>query len=222
MRYLYICNGTCGPDDLLSEFRLIPQGRSVWSDHMIRVRIPSDVQMERSNGYYTTGDARLISDFEPVVVVRFNSKLRIDIKLTQSWKSGLRPHQFGDAMRERGYTGAIRFGYLNPNQYAFYYANTNKAYQITKIPKDTDNFDGFWKVEDYALHMQYVDIVRRILQSDDKYASLRNLSDEWIMDFYGRICFFCTCDSKLKVLSDATIMEELSLQFPLYARFNLG
>ena len=215
MRFLYIGSGICGPDEPLSNFRLIPRGWSYGESSMVRVRIPDDVCIEFFNGYYTTNDNRPIRDFNPVVVVRFNTKLRVDADLTQKWELGLQPHQFHEAMYERGYRGAPRFGYLNHDQYAFYYAHTKTAYQIKKIPKDTKNFDGFWKAEDYAAHAEYVDAVREIMQ-DDKYAPLRNMSDEQIMDMYGGECFFHTCDNRLKDLPDYIIKNKLDDQLGWY------
>ncbi len=208
MRFLYIGSGLCEPDEPLSNFRLIPRGWSYGESSMIRVRIPDDVRIEFFDGYYTTNDNRPVRDFNPVVVVRFNTKLRVDADLTQKWGLGLQPHQFYEAMYERGYRGAPRFGYLNHDQYAFYYAHIKTAYQIKKIPKDTKNFDGFWKAEDYAAHAEYVDAVREIMQ-DDKYAPLRNMSDEQIMDMYGGECFFHTCDHRLKYLPDCIIKDKL-------------
>ena len=215
MRFLYIGSGLCRPDEPLSNFRLIPRGWSYGESSMVRVRIPDDVCIEFFNGYYTTNDNRPVRDFNPVVVVRFNTKLRVDADLTQKWELGLQPHQFHEAMHERGYRGAVRFGYLNADQYAFYDAHVKTAYQIKKIPKDTKNFDGFWKAEDYAAHAKYVDAVREIMQ-DDKYAPLRNMSDKQIMDMYGSECFFYTCDSRLKDLPDRIIKDKLDDQLRWY------
>ena len=208
MRFLYISSGLCGPDEPLSKFRLIPRGWSYGESDMVRVCVSDDVCIEFFNGYYTANDNRPVRDFDPVVVARFNTKLRVDADLTQKWMLGLQPHQFHEVMHERGYKGAVRFGYLNADQYAFYRAHVSTAYQIRKIPKDTKNFDGFWKAEDYAAHAMYIDAVRKIMQ-DDEYAPLRNMSDKQIMDMYGVECFFHTCGNRLKDLPDCIIKDIL-------------
>ena len=216
MRFLYIESGLCRPDEPLSRFSLIiPRGWSLGRCSMVRVCIPDDIYIEFFDGHYITNDNRPVRDFNPVVVIRFNSKVRVDADLTQKWELGLQPEQFLEVMCERGYRKAMRFGYLNADQYAFYRAHERIAYQIKKIPKDTKNFDGFWTAEDYAAHAKYVEMVRRIME-EDEYEPLRNMSDKQIMDMYGNECFFHTYDSRLKDLSDCAIISILDEQLNWY------
>ena len=208
MRYRYIIDGDCHANDNLSKFTLITGKRMIWCHYMIRIEAPDKVDPSKwVNEYGITRDTRPVKAFNPVVIVRYNGTFRADKDVTRKWLDGTGLRECSEWLQEKGYRQAMRFGFLNKKQYEFYSANYKKMYQIEKIPKDTDNFDGFWKEEDYKAHDKYITKMRNILQEDD-YDVLRNMSDEEAMDIYGKICFAHTCDHKLQEMQTDVFVKE--------------
>ena len=102
MKYMYIIGSYCSPNDSISNDVLF--GRIPEFNEAIRVALPDDIALRRMGCdvcYYGTDDERRISEFSPVVVVRYNGRLRVDREMTERWLNGLRPRQFYDVIRER-------------------------------------------------------------------------------------------------------------------------
>ena len=201
MKYMYIISNDCSPNDSISNDVLF--GRIPEFDEAIRVALPDDIALRREGCdacYYATDDERRISEFSPVVVVRYNGRLRVDKKMTERWLNGLRPHQFYDAIQERGYRGWIRFGFLNEKQYSFCRMHFNKVYKLERIPRDLSDPGVFWSEEEYYKYGgRYIEKVRKIL-AEEEFALIRDMTDEEILDFYGQLC--AMNKSRLRELRD--------------------
>lgn len=213
-KYMYIIGNDCSPNDSISNDVLF--GRIPELNEAIRVALPDDIALRREGCdvcYYATDDERRISEFSPVVVVRYNGRLRVDREMTERWLNGLRPRQFYDAMQERGYRGWIRFGFLNKEQYSFCYRHFNKVYQLERIPRDLSD-RVFWSKEEYYKYGgRYIEKVRKIL-AEEEFALIRDMTDEEILDFYGRLC--AMNKSRLRELRDDYVKicleEKVALQ----------
>lgn len=207
MKYRYIGCGECRPDDPIREFRLIAKGRAGDSSSLIRVHLPDDFEVEPDGGYAITSDKRMVKDFEPVVMIRFNGRLRVSEEMTKLWRQGLQPHQFHIAMEERGYLSICRFGFLTIDQYAFCFKRYEKIYQLKRVPSNLSDFDGFWGEAEYREHKGYADKVRAILD-EPEFALIRDMTDEEAVDFYGGLCFSCG-SAGFRELSEGYVRQEL-------------
>ncbi len=188
MKYMFSLDNYCGPDKLICEDVLHFNIRGF--DYAIRVALPDDIMLRREGCdacYYATDDERRISEFSPVVVVRYNGRLRVDGEMTERWLNGLQPRQFYDVIQERGYRGWSRFGFLNEKQFSFCCKYSDKVYQLKRIPRDLSP-GVFWNEEEYYKYGgRYIEKVRGIL-SKKKFAPFRDITDVEILDFYGDLC----------------------------------
>ncbi len=214
-KYMYIIDSDCSPNDSILNYALY--GRIPEFNKAIRVALPDDIALRRKGCevcYYGTGDERRISEFSPVVVVRYNGRLRVDREMTERWLNGLRPRQFYDAIQERGYRGWPRFGFLNKKQYSFCDGHSDKVYQLERIPRDLSDPGIFWSEEEYYKYGgRYIEKVRKIL-AEEEFALIRDMTDEEILDFYGRLC--AMNESRLRELQDDYVKicleEKVALQ----------
>ena len=168
MKYRYISTGLASPDDRLSDFSLI-SGREMggFSD-FIRIEVPDDIKLERWNCdlYSTTDSDVLLGDLNPKVAARFNGKIKTDKELTDLWLEGkIEPHQFYENLESRGFTGYLRYGYLDKKQMDFIWqislaGNHKKIWQFDTIPKE-ENFKGFIPQSEYKdCYAEYFDALK--------------------------------------------------------------
>ena len=189
MKYMFSLDNYCSPDKLICKDVLFFNIREF--NYAIRLALPDDIALRRKGCdacCYATDDERRISEFSPVVVVRYNGQLRVDREMTERWLNGLRPYQFYEVIQERGYRGWSRFGFLNEKQYSFCRRHSDKVYQLKRIPRNLSDPGIFWSEEEYYEHGgRYIEKVRGIL-SKKKFAPFRDITDVEILDFYGDLC----------------------------------
>ena len=220
MKYRYITTGLASPDDRLSDFSLI-SGREMggFSD-FIRIEVPDDIKLEKwsCDPYSTTDSDTLLKDLNPKVAVRFNGKIKTDEELTDLWLKGkIEPHQFYENLESRGFTGYIRYGYLDEKQMDFTWqislaGNHKKIWQLDTIPEE-ENFKGFIPQSEYKeCYAKYFDALKKAVKLNKKIVSLAkklNFSYEDLFDVYGYYCFSTLCDTRLSTEVSQRFIREL-------------
>lgn len=204
-RYRYISNGCCMPNDKLSDFRLIGSFKDINPSSVIRVTIPDSIELEHwaGDGYSTTKSNVKIKNLHPVVIVRYNSKMKPNLELTKDWLDGkVEPHQFHTWMAQKGYKGLNRFGYITQDQYKWYWnmEDPNKLWQIDKMPNLNETFNFIPENEYQTRFCDYIAEIKKAIKTNKEVSELvKNLhiSDIELFDRYAMYCFSNHCDTKL-------------------------
>ena len=96
-KYRYITSGICNPEDKISNFRLVGSFKEFKLTDVIRIEIPDSIVLDKCpyDGYSTTESDIPIKDLNPVVIVRYNSRMMPNLELTKFWLTGnIAPHEF--------------------------------------------------------------------------------------------------------------------------------
>lgn len=206
-KYRYITCGTCRSIDKLSSFRLVGSFKEFRPSSAIRVTIPDNIKLDRYpyDGYSTTQSNIQIKDLNPIVIVRYNSRMIPNVELTKKWLNGeVEPCNFHQWMRGKGYINYLRFGYITKEQHKWL-SNLSendykKIWQIEKIPNLNKSFNFIPTSEYKNKFGEYFDEVNKAIENNQEAMSLTKtleLSKEDLFEEYAYYCFTTECDTKL-------------------------
>jgi len=207
MRYRYILNGAVTPNDPVCDYRLIGGCNVYDNNDAIRIEVPNSMVLEKwsCDSYSTTESKIQIKDLNPVVVVRFNGKMKPRYDITKRWLNGeVSIGHFSSIMHEYGYMPSIRFGYLNKEQYKLWSEchRRKKIWQYKSL-SDNMNMDGYLTAEDYAKEYgKHIQIIKDIINENAKYAPFKNYSDVELLDIYAMKCYSMCCDTHIPKITN--------------------
>lgn len=214
-RYRYITSGIVKATDKVSNYRLIGINQVYGMSDFIRIEIPDDLKLEKwsCDCYSTTEDDRTVAEFNPTVMIRVNGEVKADKELTRMFLSGeVENMHIMQSMFKRGYTCALRLGYITHKQMAWLNDNHEKQWQVWEIPNNTDKAQ-FYSEKYITEHFEkYLKIIKDVINNNTEYKeAFKNYSNTELMDIYGNCCLMHCCDTKLdSEHMENFINEELS------------
>lgn len=205
-KYRYILCGTCRPDDIVGDFRLIGGNNLRFAHNAIRIEIPVDMALEKfsCDSYATTESKLHIRELNPKVCTRINTRMTVDEDMTAIWLKGeCEPHEFYKYMEQRGYESNQYFGYVTNEQYIFLMKYHLKAWQLTRLPNTGLNSSLFVKNENYPnVFARHIKIMHEFLDKHEDLKIFHDVSDVRLVDLLGCACRACDKPVKLQSFTD--------------------